>query len=579
MRKFYKILLGLIISLGIATNVEAATVSSSISASKSSTKYEYVTDLPVYLNKAGSYYLYVLDNDTYFESKTTLREPNEASDVYAYIVNNSNFTSSSAKNYYIAQVAILWYQDYLNGNDANIPSNIKEYITSNTSDTVCYYINKLVNNAKYYNSKTAAIEFITKEISFTKSGSYYYSNEIEVKTSNLKSTPTISLYNEPKSAKIVNNSIDNNGTGTFQIRIPSSSLENDYEQDFEAYITGTSTESTVYEYSNYGVDKVIYGRVYSNSSKEVEASLPIYIKGITPTKIRIKLVSENDKYISGIKFYIYKGDCSNDICSSSDYISEFTTTTSYTTLSNILESGTYTLVRKTNSSKYDLPSKVAINVEDTTSLQTITITETTNEEIEDNEEIETNNNKVTFAILNTLNDSNNTIYIYKTTGTLVKSYKSTSSYYEISLPEGEYYIVDSKNEIVELSFKISNGKLLVKYSNEYKEVTNIDLDNVIKRYPTDNDDSNTSTDSNITTDTNTSTNTNGGTSSSTTTTIGGITIENKVDVDVEVEWTNDVIDTPITSATSYVKYILGTIILVTGVCLIIKNVKKSKNNN
>ena len=41
-----------------------------------------------------------------------------------------------------------WYQDYLNGNDNNISASMKNYISSQTGDTVCYYINKLVNNAK-----------------------------------------------------------------------------------------------------------------------------------------------------------------------------------------------------------------------------------------------------------------------------------------------------------------------------------------------------------------------------------------------------------------------------------------------
>ncbi len=158
MKRFSKILLSLILLLSFTTTVSAA--SNSISAYTNGTKYEYVNGLPVYYTTSGGYNLYVLNIGTVFNSTTYLTDPVIADNGFTYIVRNSDVTSNSSKNYYIAQVAILWYQDYLNGNDANISSTIKKYITDHTNgDTVCYYINKLVTNAKN-NSNLNSMEII-----------------------------------------------------------------------------------------------------------------------------------------------------------------------------------------------------------------------------------------------------------------------------------------------------------------------------------------------------------------------------------------------------------------------------------
>ena len=84
MKNFSKILLSLACILGFATNVKAASYSSTITAYASSTKYEYIEGLPVYYHQASSYNLYVLDNNTRFTTSTTLRDPEEVNTGYAY---------------------------------------------------------------------------------------------------------------------------------------------------------------------------------------------------------------------------------------------------------------------------------------------------------------------------------------------------------------------------------------------------------------------------------------------------------------------------------------------------------------
>ena len=56
-----------------------------------------------------------------------------------------------------------------------------------------------------------------------------------------------------------------------------------------------------------------------------------------------------------------------------------------------------------------------------------------------------------------------------------------------------------------------------------------------------------------------------------------ITIEQTVDT--EIEWLNNLIDCPITSLSETIKYVIGASIIALGSYLLIKNVKKTKNNN
>lgn len=554
MKNFSKILLGLICILGFTTNVKAASYSSTITAYASSTKYEYIEGLPIYYHQASSYNLYVLDNNTRFTSSTTLRDPEEVDAGYAYIVNNSSVTNSSYKNYYIAQVAILWYEDYLNGNNTNISSSMKEYIASNTNDTVCYYINKLVNNAKTYAKNNSYIKFLDKDITFTRNGDYYYSNVIDVETNNLNSTPSVRLYNAPSSATVINNIVTSNGDGSFQIRIPSSSLTSYNKDDFEIYITGTGYNYSVYKYSNYGYNDAIYGRVYTNSSSSIEESIVAKISNIsnTNTNVRISIVNSNGNYINGLSYRVYKGYCATTTCNSSDLVTTFTTTRTYVTLNNILSEGVYTLERVTDTN-YQIPKKQLISVTDSNYVQEFTIDESDYENNYYEEEY-------SIRIYSDLDDSTNIIKVKDDSNDkIIHSFRSNESYVDITITPGLYCIVDTDGSM-EIFFEITETGLLYVHENGEKVRRNsINIQEYLLRYPTDNEDIYTDEDGTIH--------------------IGNLdNVEISQEVNTEVSWLSNIIDCPITSLSSTLKYVVGTIILGVGAYLVIRNVKKSKNN-
>ena len=559
MKNFSKILLSLACILGFATNVKAASYSSTITAYASSTKYEYIEGLPVYYHQASSYNLYVLDNNTRFTTSTTLRDPEEVNAGYTYIINNSSVTNSSYKNYYIAQVAILWYEDYLNGNNVNISSSMKEYISNNTSDTICYYINKLVTNAKSYSVNNSYIKFLDKDISFTRNGDYYYSNVIDVETNNLNSTPSVRLYNAPTSATIINNTVTSNGDGSFQIRIPSSSLTSYNKDDFEIYITGTGYNYSVYKYSNYGYNDAIYGRVYTNSSSSIEESIVAKIDEITNTNtnVRISIVNSDGNYINGLSYRVYEGYCATTTCNSSDLVTTFTTTRTYVTLNNILSEGVYTLERVTDTN-YQIPKKQLISVTDSSYVQEFTIDESDYVYDEDYYEEE-----YSIRIYSDLEDSANIIKIIDDSNDkIVHSFRSNESYVDVTLTPGLYCIIDT-DDTMEIFFEVTETGLLYVHENGEKVRRNsINIQDYLLRYTQDNEDIYTDEDGTIH--------------------IGNLdnidSIEISQEVNTEVSWLNNIIDCPITSLSSTLKYVVGAIILSAGAYLVIRNVKKSKNN-
>ena len=558
MKRFSKILLSILSIICFATSVNAASYPTNISVYKTGNSYEYISGLPIYYNQASGYNVYVLNYGTYFNTSTTLTNAVETDPGFTYIINNSNVTNSSYKNYYIAQAAILMYQDYLRGTN-NISSTLKETISSNTTDTFCYFINKLFNDAKIYGKNNSTIDFINKDVTFTKNGNYYYSNVINVRTNNLRNTPSVSLYNAPTSSSIINNTVSSNGEGSFQVRIPVSSLTTINEKDFEIYISGSAYNNTTYSYSNYGNDSVIYGRVYTNNYNNVEASIPANIKGIGSTNVRISILNDNENFISGLAYNIYSGDCTNSTCYSDNLVQTFTTRNNYVELKNVLGKGVYTLVNKTNTNNYNLPTKTKFEVKDTNSIQYVDVKEHSN--INNNEE----DKKRKINIYNDLDDSANIIKIYSNSGVLVNSYRSNNTNYEIELTEGIYYIIDTKNKVDKLYFKVTNnGSLLVKYEDDYVFANSISLskknyqdtiiddnNNDIKydeennTYYVDDED---------------------------------IEITNEVNTTTTVEWLSNVIDCPITSLNATLKYIVGAIVISTGLYLVILNVKKSKNN-
>lgn len=561
MKKIFMFLLSFIMMLVLSSNVYANSYKSEIYTNASGTKYEYISGLPIYYNSSNSIDLYILNYGTYYNRNTMLTNPERVDNGFNYIFTNGTSTRNSQKDYYITQVAMLWYQDYLNGNDYNISYDMKRFI-ENDKTQVSSAINNLVINAKKNrdNYDNSYINFLTKEIKFSRNGNYYVSNSISVETRNLSSNPRVYLSNAPKNTIITNNTVSRNNNGSFLIKIPVSSYNN--ATDFEINISSFRQRKVLYKYSGYGVGDAIYGKSYTDTDSSDVVSLPISMSGINTNDVKISVYDKDGNYLSGLNYYIYYGDCSSTVCLSDNLVSTFTTRNTYTLLNSLLSVGKYTLVLK-NGDNYNLPIKKLINVSNSSD-NNIVIREDNDYSHDDREDV---TRKV--KIFNNFNDSTEIIKIYSSTGILVNSYRSNETDFEITLNEGTYYITDTKNKFEKIYFKIDNaGKLYVKYQDDYILCSYIDLssdkedlvigkDNI--KYDEDNNTYYVDGLDDIT----------------------SIDLYNDVetDTDVVIEWLSEVIDCPITSLDKTIKYVVGAIIVALGTFIFVRNVKKTKNNN
>ena len=216
------------------------------------------------------------------------------------------------------------------------------------------------------------------------------------------------------------------------------------------------------------------------------------------------------------------------------------------------------MVNKSSNNNYNLPNKTKFTIENFTSVQDVTV----KEDMDYDDDI-LNDSSRKINIVNKLNDYNNEIKIYTTSNYLQTSYRSSETNKSIYLTEGTYYIVDSKNKLDKLYFKItSDGRLQVKYNNDYVFADYITLDR------NDYNDSLTDKDE-VIYDENSNTYYVDG--------VDEIIVEQNVNT--EVEWLSNIIDCPITSLNETIKYVVGAFIFALGSYFLIKNVKRTKNNN
>ena len=81
-----------------------------------------------------SYYVYCMDLDATYGGKVTFNRQGEVDPGYIYILNHIPNTGDKDKDFYITQLAVWYYGDYLNQNNHNLPADVKKFILYYASD-------------------------------------------------------------------------------------------------------------------------------------------------------------------------------------------------------------------------------------------------------------------------------------------------------------------------------------------------------------------------------------------------------------------------------------------------------------
>ncbi|MDD4706188.1 MAG: SpaA isopeptide-forming pilin-related protein [Bacilli bacterium] len=465
-KEIFGFLLSLISILGFSVDVSAAPAPSTIQAGTQSGLHYYVSGYGATVKKTiDGHYLFCDNIKLEFPANKTLTLGKEVNEGFVYMLRNQPSTGDTNKDFYILQMAVWWYKDIIAG-QSNLSSTFKTNCTNNrNTNSTCGHIYNLVEGAKSYNQSKGTMSFSSGSVSFTEQGSYYISNTITITSNNLKTFAGVKLVGAPSGSSIINNNISNNN-GTFQVKVPVSSVK-DGINSFLIEASGTYNMLSAYDYyysSSY--QRAIYDVVYNNSFPlSISKSATITKEAETTTKtttryieeensLKIKKVDQNGDYLRNAELTLYKGDCSNRTCYTKNIYAIWTTTRSAEVFYD-LPIGYYTLVETKTPEGYETSDKGLINIkrDDTDYFYTMI-------------NVKENENYVRISktdITGTQEIPGATLIIKKATGENVTSWISTTSPKYIKLDAGSYTLQET---IAPKGYKINSELFYFKVDNK-----------------------------------------------------------------------------------------------------------------
>lgn len=481
MKKFKESILMLILIavsfICFSANVKAAdTVPGTIQTGSVTTLNQYVPGVTAYYKPiSGGNFVYCEAAGLKYSTGVTMKLVGPVADGFVYIMNNKPNTGDVYKNYYIVQVATWYYKDIINGNDNNIPVASKNYIIGHRNDNaVCKAIYNLVEGARSYKQTTGSVSFSTNTVTWSIIGNYYVSDAITITSKNV-TLSKLEFVNAPTGTTLYSDNTKN-GNGTFQIKVPVSSVTDGTTVNFSIKIAGTYKYGKVYEYYySAAYQKVILDQVY-NTSYDTSAS-----KNVSLTKalkksnqLAITKVDEKGKYVSGATLTLYNGDCVSSTCTS--VVSSWKTDANAKLFVDIAL-GKYTLVETATPDGYKTASKMLINIDSNDKTYTYTMVDYHKSEVRISKTDITGEKELPGA----------TLVLKTSTGKQIATWVSTDKPKYFTLDEGEYTLTETiapagyKKSSTTITFKVDNiGNVYEKNGSNYTKVDYIKMVNDVK---------------------------------------------------------------------------------------------------
>lgn len=238
----------------------------------------YLENFPVIVKTAdnGKYYIYCMDMSARYDGGVTFSKTGTVDPGFTYILNNKPNTGDKDKDFYITQMAVWYYEDYLNNNNFNLVSEVKKYIihhrdTEEVSNKIYY----LYEGAKNYKEVVGQLALGRDDIIFTEQDEYFVSSEIKFTTKGIDSVK-YSLSGAPVGSQIVKK--DN---GNLVVRVPKNKITEGKEIVVTLKVVGNYNQYTGYYYYNSSryqrllfQDNVVTPKEAKDEIKMVVANIP-----------------------------------------------------------------------------------------------------------------------------------------------------------------------------------------------------------------------------------------------------------------------------------------------------------------
>ena len=297
--------------LGFALNVKADTIlpSTFVTHSDDRSRIAYIAydttegkreDYGIVGKKTSDgTFVYCLDLNKKYDGNKTYTKTKELSVGINYIIKNRPHTNDNLRDFYITQMAVYMYQDYINGNFNNLSKEITSLIIlggtkadnnlvdaktkAATKDIYNLYAGA-VNYKKNYVEKNGYINITTTSVTFTEKDGYFTSSKIYLKSGNLNGDITKTLVNATPNTKVYRDTADNG----YVIKIPVTDIPEGKKVTFTLKFSGAyKQEKAYYYYTSDSHQRLVYDKL-EVINKPVEASISLTVKNFKDThKVKI----------------------------------------------------------------------------------------------------------------------------------------------------------------------------------------------------------------------------------------------------------------------------------------------------
>lgn len=484
-RLFYVFLVSMLSFMGFATNV-MADAPKTFKTKDPVELSEYIEGAPRvhYREIDNGILVYCQNEPLVYQGGYTMKINEKVNDGYIYILENIPNTGDKYKDYYATQIAIWWYEDIINNNNVNIPRDVKINILNKVnSDKFVRIIYNLVNGAKNYSqNKTFSVDINNEDTKFVLDGNYYVSDTITVKY--VGKLVDVTVKDAPAGVEIFDK-VTNDGSYSFKLRVPVSSLEDGKTTSFKVLANVTGEIKKVYNYFfSEDFQKVIYGEIFTDKkieSDEKTLSITVPKKEVEVKEYEVS-ISKTD--ITGMAEI--PGATLNLVGDNNTDLTWISTTASHKV---ILKPGVYTLTETIAPKGYILSKEsVTFKLDENGKLYQMN----KDGEYEIVSTIKMVNEVRPLVNISKLNGKTNeyvsgaTLNIKNIKGESVATFVTTNESYYISLDEGEYVLTETiapSGYVLNgngIFFKVdADGNLFVKNdAGEYEKANGIILYNI-----------------------------------------------------------------------------------------------------